>query len=261
MKIASLAGYTKYRFLLQELIGRDLKVKYRRSVLGVLWSVLNPLLMMLVITAVFSRVFKFEIENFPVYYLTGSLIFNFVVEATSNSLTSILNASSLIKKVYIPKYIFPLEKCLFAFVNMFFSMIAVCLIILILRFKISWTFILFPIPMLYALVFAIGLSLVLSALYVYFRDLMHLYGVFTTAWMYLTPIIYPESLIENMTFIKYIYKLNPMYHLVTCFRTVVMYRQVPSLEQNLICIGISLLMLLIGLWLFRKLQDRFILHI
>ena len=137
---AKLENALKYRFLLNELISRDLKVKYRRSVLGILWSVLNPLLMMIVITTVFQHVFRFDIEYFPLYYLTGSLIFNFVSEATNGAMTSVLDNAALIKKVYIPKYIFPLEKCLFSFVNMLFSMIAVLLIVVLYRFKLSWTF-------------------------------------------------------------------------------------------------------------------------
>lgn len=261
MKKEQKQSITKYRFLLSELIGRDLKVKYRRSVLGILWSVLNPLLMMMVITAVFQNIFRFEIENFPVYYLTGSLIFNFVSEATNTAMSSILGASSLIKKVYIPKYIFPLEKCLFSFVNMLFSMIAVLIIILILRFQLSWTFLLFPIPMLYTLVFAIGLSLILSALYIFFRDLGHLYSVWVTAWMYLTPIIYPLSVLEHSRIIMTVVKFNPLYYYVEYFRSVVMYGTVPGIGVNLVCIGISILTLILGMWVFKKTQDRFILHI
>ena len=117
---AQLLTFKKYRYLLQDLTARDLKVKYRRSVLGFAWSILNPFLMMLVITAVFQNIFKFEVDYFPIYYLTGALLYNFVVEATNGSMTSIIGGASLIKKVYIPKYIFPLEKCIFAFVNMVF---------------------------------------------------------------------------------------------------------------------------------------------
>ena len=139
--------FYKYRHLLKELVSRDIKIKYRRSVLGVAWSVLNPLLMMLVITAVFSTIFKFQVENFPVYYLTGSLIFGFVTEATNNSMTSIIDNAPLIKKVYIPKYIFPLEKVSFAFVNALYSLIAVFIIMIILRVQVSWTIIMLPIPL------------------------------------------------------------------------------------------------------------------
>ncbi len=253
------AGLEKYGFLLRNLIVRDIKTKYRRSVLGILWSVLNPLLMMLVLTAVFSNVFKFDIHDFPVYYLTGSVIFNFVTEATTGSLTSVLGASGLIKKVYIPKYIFPLEKCMFALVNMLFSMIAVIIVYIILGIAPHWTVILFWIPMIYALIFSFGFSLVLATLNVFFRDTGHLYGVFVTAWMYLTPIIYPIDILPD--WMLNIVKLNPMYYYVDYFRQVMIYGVVPDLRQNLICATFAGLMLVVGLVVFKKHQDRFILYI
>ena len=132
---ARIKTFGRYKYLLKNLIVKDVKLKYRRSILGILWSVLNPLLMMLVISAVFSSIFKVSVENFPVYYLTGSTLFNMLAETTNSSMTSILDSSSLIKKVYIPKYIFPLEKCMFGFINFLFSMIAVA---------IMWSAFLFP---------------------------------------------------------------------------------------------------------------------
>lgn len=251
--------FGKYKYLLFDLVSRDLKVKYRRSMLGFLWSVLNPLLMMLVITAVFSNIFKFDIKDFPVYYLTGTLIFNFVSESTSSAIGSIINSAGLIKKVYIPKYIFPLEKCIFAFVNMLFSLIAVAVVYLILRIELHWTIILFPVPMLYAFIFSVGLSLILSALNVFFRDIGHLYSVWVTAWMYLTPIIYPVSALPGAMLT--VVKLNPLYYYVSYIRNVMIYGIVPDIQDNLICIGFSLIFLGLGLIIFKKKQDKFILYI
>lgn len=259
----SLSGYTeiagKYRHLVSNLITRDLKVKYRRSMLGFLWSILNPLLMALVINAVFQNLFRFDIDYFIVYYLTGSLIFNFMTEATTSSLVSVLNAASLIKKVYIPKYIFPLEKCLFAFVNMLFSSVAVIIVIFIQRMPLHLTALLFFFPMVCAFVFSLGLSLMLSSVNVFFRDIGHLYSVWTTAWMYLTPIIYPVSILPDglMT----VMRLNPMYYYVSYFRDVVMYGIVPDVQTHLICIIYALLFFVFGLCVFKKQQDRFILYI
>lgn len=251
--------FFKYRHLLRELVSRDIKVKYRRSVIGLLWSVLNPLMMMLVITAVFSSIFKFDVENFPAYYLTGSLIFSFVAEATSSSCGSIIEGASLIKKVYIPKYIFPLEKVLFAFVNALFSLIAVAIVLFILRVPITWTIILFPIPMLYTLVFCIGLGLTLSTLNVFFRDVGHLWGVCITAWMYLTPIIYPVEILPD--YMQKIIWLNPLSYYVDYFRQVILYGTVPGVTENLLCCAFSLGFLIFGIIIFKKNQDKFILHI
>jgi len=249
----------RYQYLLLDLIGRDLKVKYRRSVLGLLWSILNPLLMMLVITAVFSRIFKFGVEFFPIYYLTGSTLFNFMSESTSNAMVSIIQAAPLIKKVYIPKYIFPVEKILFAFVNLLFSLIAVVFVIIILGMQVHWTILLFPIPLLLILVFAIGLGLILSSANVFFRDISHLYSVWTTAWFYLTPVIYPINVLPDT--VQKIVKLNPLYYYIDYFRQIVMYGTVPSLRFNLICITCSTGFLILGLYIFLKKQDKFILAI
>lgn len=254
---AEIAG--KYKHLVSNLITRDLKVKYRRSMLGFLWSILNPLLMALVINAVFQNLFRFDIEYFIVYYLTGSLIFNFMTEATTNSLVSVLGAASLIKKVYIPKYIFPLEKCLFAFVNMLFSSVAVVIVIFIQRMPLHLTALLFFFPMLCALVFSIGLSLILSSVNVFFRDIGHLYSVWITAWMYLTPIIYPASILPSS--LMTVMRLNPMYYYVSYFRDVVMYGVVPDVQTHLICVIYALLFLVFGLIVFKKQQDKFILYI
>jgi len=256
---AFMPAFKKYRYLLLDLVERDLKVKYRRSVLGFLWSILNPLLMMLVITAVFSTVFRFDIKDFPVYYLTGVLVFNFVSESTASSMTSMLGAAPLIKKVYIPKYIFPLQKCLFAFVNMLFSLVAVAIVYLIVQADVHWTIILIPIPMLYAFVFSLGLSLILAAVNVFFRDVGHLYSVWITAWMYLTPIIYPISALPSSMVV--FLKLNPLYYFVEYTRDIMMYGNLPTFEQNVVCIGFSLISLIIGLFTFRKFQDKFILYI
>ncbi len=251
--------FCKYRFLLYDLISRDIKVKYRRSILGILWSVLNPLLMMLVITSVFQNIFKVQIENFPIYYLTGSTLFGLFSESTSTAMTSITGSAALMKKVYIPKYIFPMEKVLFAFVNFAFSLIAVVIMIIILRFPLQWTIILGIIPALYVLVFSLGVGLMLSAFSVFFRDIVHLYSVLLLAWQYLTPIMYPyEALPDTM---KRIMLLNPMYYYINYFREVVMYGNVPSLRINLICITIALSALVLGIIVFKKKQDRFILFI
>lgn len=251
--------FLKYRFLLYNLISREIKVKYRRSILGVLWSVLNPLFTMLVISLVFSQIFRFEIKNFNIYFLTGSVIFSFMSEATTSSLSSILGASALIKKVYIPKYIFPLQKTTFSLVNLGFSLIAVLIVFLFSGIKVSASVLLFPIPIIYCYIFSLGISLALSALTVKFRDIQHLYSVITTMWMYLTPVIYPASSLKGP--LLKIMELNPMYYYVTYFREVVMYGTVPDLKFNLICTGFALTSLIIGTLIFKKRENTFILYL
>lgn len=256
-----LTSLKKYRCLLTDLVSRDVKTKYRRSVLGILWSVLNPLLMMLVLTAIFSVVFKFEFRDisFPVYYLTGYVMFNFVTEATNFSMTSIIGAAGLIKKVYIPKIIFPLEKCLFSLVNFGFSLIAAVIVFIATGVELHWTIVLFFVPVLYLLVFNFGFSLILATLNTFFRDVGYLYNVFITLWMYLTPIIYPLDAIPPM--MQSIVRINPLYHYVDYFRQVTVMGTVPGLEANLICIAYSLIFLFLGVMVFQKNQNKFIFYV
>lgn len=249
----------KYRYLLEDMVVRDIKLKYRRSVIGLLWSVLNPLLMMIVITAVFQHLFRFEIENFAVYYLTGWVVFNFITEATNGAMTSVIGASALIRKVYIPKYIFPMQKCVFSFVNMLFSLVALFAVMLALKVKFTWYILLIPIPLVLALLFAIGLGMILATAAVFLRDTIHLYGVFTMVWMYLTPIIYPESILVGA--MQTAMKLNPMYYYVDYFRKLTLYATMPEINELLIMCGCAAASLLLGIAVFKKRQDRFVLFI
>ena len=186
-----------YRDLLIELVKRDIKKKYRRSILGILWSMLNPFFTMLITAMVFSSFFKFAIENFPVYLLTGQLIFNFYVEATNTAMGSILENGSLIKKVYVPKYIFPLARVLSSCVNFVLSLPGLFLMLVITKVPFKISMVLGVIPIVYVLFFCFGIGLLLSTIAVYFRDMFHLYGVLITALSYLTPLFYPKEIIPE----------------------------------------------------------------
>lgn len=253
------SNFYKYKYLLLQLINRDIKVKYKRSILGVFWSVLNPLFMMIVINMVFSHLFRFDIENFPVYFLSGLIIFSFFSEATSISMNSIISNSSLINKVYMPKYIFPVSKVLSSAINLGFAFVALMMVMMVTNVNISATILLFPIAFLYVIVFTLGFSLILSTLAVFFRDVIHLYGVLLMAWMYFTPIIYPINIIPEKYLI--ILRLNPMYYLVEYFRHLSIYSTMPSLELNIYCLLISLTSLVIGLVVFKNYQNKFIMYI
>ncbi len=254
----------RYRYLLGDLVSKDIKTKYRRSLLGVLWSVLNPLLMMAVLTTVFSNIIRVEVEGgFAMFYLIGYVAFNFISEATSFSLYTITSAAPLIKKVYIPKYIFPLEKCIFSLINFMFSLIAFVIVFVIFcitgQVTPHLTLLMFPIPIIYLFVFCLGLCLALSALLVFFRDIGHIWGILLTVWMYASPIIYPIDILPP--WLVNILSLNPLTHYIDYFRNVMIYGRVPSLEENLLCILFSVSSLLLGVVIFRKKQDKFLLHI
>jgi ABC-2 type transport system permease protein len=212
-----------------------------------------------VVSTAFSRIFKITTEHYPVYYLTGTLLFSLMQFATTDSLMSIPNSSGLIKKVYIPKYLFPIEKCLFACVNALFSFAAVVIIMPLLGVTLQVTVLLFWIPIVEVVLFSVGLGLILSALNVFFRDIEHLYSVLTQAWLYLTPILYPaEALPESA---RWFLLVNPMYYYIDYFRKVVMYGMLPDVRLNIICLMYALGACIVGLVVFKQTQDKFILHI
>lgn len=252
-------NFSKYRFLLRELVVNDIKLRYRKSVLGIVWSVLHPLLMMFVLTMVFSNLFKSDVPYFPVYVFTGRIIWDMYSQCTSMSMNSIVGNASLIKKVYIPKYIFPLAKCLSTLANSGFSLIALLVVMLFVGVKITPVLLLVPLAIFYVFLFATGVGLLLSAYTVFFRDISYLYEVLLTAWMYFTPLFYPASVLpENYQFIFYI---NPLYYMVDFFRQIVMYQTFPSIYENMICFLFGFITFIVGFYVFYKKQDKFILHV
>lgn len=245
--------------VLTALVSKDFKIKYRRSVLGVVWSVLNPLLMMVVMTAVFSYMFKFNIEHFPLYLILGNILFGLMSTATTTAMKSIVDSSSLIKKIRIEKAIFPVEKVLFALANFAFSLIAAVCVMIYLQVFPSWQIILLPVLIIFVMLFSTGLSLLLAALGVFFHDVFHFWEVFITAWTYATPLFYPMDLLEP--WMQQVMQFNPMYHYVTYFRDIMMYGTVPGGMEHLICLGMALVTFIVGLLVFRKTEKKFILYV
>lgn len=248
-----------YSPLVQELVKRDLKVKYRRSFLGYLWSLLNPLMMMCVMSFVFSTIFQSTVTNFPLYLICGQTLWNFFNESTNMAMHSVLQNGSLIKKVYIPKFIFPLSRVLSCFVTMSFSLIAILIVMLFTRATIHWTILLFWVPLGFLFAFCCGIGMALSALATYFRDITHLYGVLTLAWMYATPIFYDPAILPES--VRGVLSWNPIYHYIQFFRSLIVYGEVPGAELWLICAACSIAALSIGMIIFKKLQRNFILYI
>lgn len=252
-------NFKRFQPLLEELVARDIKIKYRKSVLGVLWTLLNPLLMMIVLTIVFSNLFRFDIEYYPIYLLSGQLVFNFYNESTSNAMSAILGNASLIKKIYVPKYLFVLSRILSSVVNLSASFLALILLMLVMRIPLYWTVVLFIFPLLLLVVFCLGVSLLLAALVVKFRDIMHLYSVFTTALLYLTPVIYTITFLPER--VRMLVMLNPITNYVLMFREVMMYGNIPDVGSVILGVAEAFVMLVIGLRVFYKMQDEFILNI
>lgn len=249
----------KYRNLIYELVVRDIKKKYRRSILGVLWSMLNPLFMMLITAMVFSNLFRFDIQNFAVYLLTGQIIFTFYAEATNFAMGSILDNSSLLKKIYVPKYLFPLSRVLSSLVNLIFTIPAMLIVMLYTGEKISLQMLWICVPLILLFLFCLGIGLLLATCAVFFRDIFHLYGVLLTVVNYATPIFYPIKIIPQ-EYINIIL-LNPLYYYLEAFREIVYNNQIPNEQILFICLIMSIISLFLGTVIFYKKQNKFILYI
>ena len=251
--------YQKYKFLIWQLINRDFKTKYKRSVLGVFWSFLNPLLTMLVQYIIFATLFKSDIEYFSVYLLSGIIIFNFFSESVGMGMMSILGNSSLITKVYMPKYIYPISRVLSSCVNFFISFLPLLLVMGITGLWPTKAFLLVPVGLIPVILFCIGMSFMLSTSMVFFRDTQFLWGVVSLLWMYLTPIFYPITIIpEN---ILGVFVCNPLYQFITFLRTVLLQGISPNPEAYFACFTWGIGIFLLGAFLFKKNQDRFILYL
>lgn len=248
----------RYSFLLEQLVLRDFKVKYKRSFLGVIWSLLYPLLMMGVMALIFSNVFKFSVPgvNYLVYLMTGLVMFNYFSEASNLSMGSVVANFSLINKIYIPKYIFPLSKCIFVGINFLLTLIPLYLIIFITGEGINIYHLLLPFAFICLFIFTVGMGLILSTITVFMRDMFYIYGIIITVWTYFTPIMYDISMISAK--IQFLFKLNPLYQYINFARTIILENRCPSLMSFIICLGSSLVIFIIGLVTFRKNQDKFI---
>lgn len=251
--------FDKYRFLLMQLVGRDFKTKYRRSYLGILWSLLSPIFMMIIVSSVFSFIFRFNIENFPVYLILGQITFSFFSEATQISTMTIVGSGQLIKKVYLPKYIFPLSKISFSFINFLLSFIAVAGVFAYYRIVPTVNMIYLPLWLIEFYMFTLGVSMFLASTMVFLRDTQHLYSLVILAWGYITPIFYPvTSLSPVMAFLM---NFNPLYHYIEYLRDILLYGVCPSLNQNIICLLLAVVSMCFGLKYFYKRQNKFILYI
>lgn len=250
---------SKHKFLLNQLVAREFKVKYKRSLLGIMWSLLNPLLIMSVQYIVFSKLFKFDLPNYPVYLLSGTILFNFFSEATNQALISITGNAQLITKVYVPKEIFPLSKVISALINLCFSFIALYIMIIASGLKITILHVLIPFGMIGLFLFTVGFSYLLACMMVFFRDMQFLHGIIITAWTYLTPIFYPENILPDQ--FKWVLQVNPIHHYIKYIRSIILYNQVPSMSEHLICLFYAIGSIAMGLYVFRKMESKLVLNL
>lgn len=252
-------AFSKYNFLIRQLVSRDFKSKYKRSVLGMLWSFLNPLLTMVIQYIIFSTLFSSDIPNFAIYLLSGIVCFNFFNEVSNMCLQSIVGNASLINKVYVPKFIYPFSRTLSSGINLLLSLVPLFLVMLITRTAFTPAILLLPIPLFFLFLVSYGIGCLLATMMVFFRDTQFLWGIFSMLLMYMTPLFYPDTIIPAR--FMPIYKLNPLYHVIRMVRSLLMDGISPEPKAYLICAALCLIPFLFGIWVFRKNQDKFVLNI
>ena len=254
-----LINFSKYRYLLTELVKRDIKIKYKRSVLGIFWSFLNPLLSMIVLTIIFSTFFAQNIPNFPVYYLIGMLVFSLYSQGSKGAMNAVIRNASIIKKVYVPKYMYCLSSVLSSFVTFLLSLIILFSVMIVMRVPFTIYILQAIIPIFLLIVLTIGIGLVLATLTVFFRDIKHLYGVFMTMLMYGSAIFYPIQIVPQN--VQILFFLNPVYDVISLSRDSILYGQ-PLDPMTLMYVTVFAIgSFILGILLFYKYQDKFILYI
>jgi ABC-type polysaccharide/polyol phosphate export permease len=244
----------RYRDLIRTLVARDLKVRYRRSTIGFLWTMLQPLLTMLVLTGVFSALFRFEIPNYPVYALAGIMFWNFFSQSITSSMNSLRGNAPLFTKVPVPKAVFPIATVIAGVINLLLALVPLFAILLVTGHPIRPAVLFLPVAILLAALFTLGAGLLLSPLSVFFHDLIEMVGVMLTLLMYLTPLFYPMDIVPDR--FRWAVRFNPIRSILEVFRDPIYYGKIPPLSHLTVAVTITVLALLVGAVAFRKSSDR-----
>lgn len=249
----------RYRDLIVQLVRRDIVSRYKRSVFGVAWTMLNPLGMTLVMTIAFSRLFK-AVPSYPTYALTGLVVWNFFSQSTVAAMRQLVWGGNLIQRIYIPKTLFALSAVGTGLVNLMLGLVPLAIVMLVTGVRPQISALFLPISILLLAALALGVGLLLSAIAVYFTDVAEMFQIALTAWMYLTPVVYPEEIIPE-SFRWWLFNLNPMYHLIKLFRLPLYFGQWPSPARLASAAAVALLTLAVGWIVFTKKADDFAYHI
>ncbi len=238
----------QYWFVIKELTSREIKRKYSRSYLGIVWSVLNPLLSMCVISLIFTQLFHRSIENFPIYYLTGSIIWTMFTGATNAAMTSLVDNKMLLIKVKFPMNIFILSRVYTSLVNFLYSLVAYVIMLVVFRVTPCWTMLFSPVIVLFLLLFSLGIAYILATAYVFFGDVKHLYSVLLTLWMYMSALFYPVDQLNGI--VRLVIQINPVFNYIDCMRVIVMQGKMPEVTQVIYIVAWGIAMYVIGYLVF-----------
>ena len=244
----------RYRNLVFQTVRRNIVVRYKRSVLGIAWTMLNPLGTALILTFVFSGVFGGE-SSYAVYVLSGLVCWTFFSQATNDAMHQLIWGGGLLKRIYIPRTVFAVSSVVTGLVNMGLALVPLLFIILVTGVIPQPSMLILPIPALFLAMFALGVGLMLSAIAIYFVDVTEMYTILLMAWFYLSPVIYKKDFLpENYAWIV---QLNPMFYLINLFRVPIYDGVVPSLQEFLVAGGIAMVTLLVGWLVFSQKADEF----
>jgi len=252
--IEELRQVFRYRYLIAQLLRRDVMTRYKRSVLGVAWTMINPLGTMLVLSVAFSQVFRF-VEGYSAFVLSGLMAWNFFSQASTAAIVNLVWGGGLLKRVYIPRTAFALAAIGTGLVNLGFALVPLVVVLLINRIPISWAFLFLPVPVLLMAMFSLGVGLLISSFAIYYPDVAEMYQIILTAWMYLTPVIYPAEVMPEFAR-SLVQILNPMYWLVELFRAPIYLGQIPGWSAIWPSLLVCTLVLVIGWWVFCTRSDE-----
>lgn len=247
------------RFLLRQLVKRDFTTKYKESILGILWSFINPLLIMIVFTVIFSVLFRRQIHNFPVYFLTARVIYEFFVAATNGAMNSIRGNRGILTKIFVPRYMFAVSSVCYEFINFLISLIILFGVMLVTGEQFHLMMFASIIPLIFVIIMIFGVGLILAVLNTYFSDIGHFYGVFTLVLMYASALFYPMEIVPAD--IQVIFTLNPVYVAISCFRDTMMYNVFPEISSLLYLAIFSIMLFGVGFLLFRIHEKKLILKL
>ena len=249
----------KHQFLFEELVKRDFKKKYKRTVLGVAWSLLSPLMTLLVMKLVFTQFFGRTIEHYTIYLFCGNLVFSYFNESTNQGMTTLLANSGIFTKVNVPKYLFLFSKNVQTLINFGLTLIVFFLFCILDVITFSWKFLFLLYPICLLLLFNVGTGLILSGLYVFFRDIQYLWSVFTQLLMYMSAIFYTVDNYDST--VQTLFYCNPIYVFITYFRTVVLHNTIPPLWLHGLLLLYTALVLGIGCWMYKKHNHKFLYYV
>lgn len=249
----------KHQFLFEELVKRDFKKKYKRTVLGMAWSILSPLLTLFVMKLVFTQFFGRTMDHYTTYLFCGNLVFAYFNESTSQGMASLMGNAAIFTKVNVPKYLFLFSKNVQALINFGLTLIVFFVFCILDSITFTWKFILLLYPIALLLLFNIGVGLILSALFVFFRDIQYLWAIFTQLLMYLSAIFYT---IDRYTPLgQNLFLLNPVYVFIRYFRLIVIEAAIPPVWFHLLMAADVLIVLGIGCWMYKKYNTRFLYYV